>query len=441
MHQLHQQQNPRIAPLDTDRPQPTYFDQSQMSLQNSSPCGHEDPMNMVKSLQQCQLQQQQLAPVIGPPESQKHAERKESEPKKKSPIDKTLQANTSVEPSPDFPNRIPPPAHHNVAQLQQQPQQQQNGYYDLDRWNVGTSSSGTSPMKIFPGVFNPQPHHSGNFGNIASHPSPYFPSFGHHSQEFPPVEAVANFGEGHVTHQEQAFIPEPQIKVVVPNIEEELGFLKVDEQPIECAKSKDPNSGFMTSYLKFLQGDREPSPPPANRGGRKASYNRYVPVKRKYEEGGMSLENGVQRSQGCVVDYENDPRYFPLPKERKKEGFDSSDDGLSSNDDFPFTLKRTSQVQEAKVEEKPKSKRKRRQGVAEIGPDGKPKKGRPIKPGGPTDRKRKAAAAAAAAAAAGEVVPKVDTLGTKALKKMDSGGFISTTMLSDWEMNIHQLTR
>nr|CAI5854937.1 unnamed protein product [Callosobruchus analis] len=41
----------------------------------------------------------------------------------------------------------------------------------------------------------------------------------------------------------------------------------------------------------------------------------------------------IQRlsSQG---DPQDDPRYFPLPKERKRNSFDSSDDGFSSDDDF-----------------------------------------------------------------------------------------------------------
>ncbi|XP_059607630.1 uncharacterized protein LOC132255560 isoform X1 [Phlebotomus argentipes] len=108
-------------------------------------------------------------------------------------------------------------------------------------------------------------------------------------------------------------------KVVVPNIEEELGFLaergggatttasggglhqqqqhvvgsamqpatmassgqQQEEQNI--AKSiaekkynlpKGVGSGFMGSYLKFLQGERDTSPPPASRGGRKATWSR-----------------------------------------------------------------------------------------------------------------------------------------------------------------------
>lgn len=108
-----------------------------------------------------------------------------------------------------------------------------------------------------------------------------------------------------------------------------------------------------------------------------------------------------------TIDYENDPRYFPLPKERKS--FDSSDDGFSSDDELmPFGPKKKTNVVSAPQSQQP-PRPLVAPGIKNIGPDGRPKKGRPIKPGGPTDRKRKAAAAAAAAAAAkGVALPSAD---------------------------------
>lgn len=91
------------------------------------------------------------------------------------------------------------------------------------------------------------------------------------------------------------------------------------------------------------------------------------------------------------VDYENDPRYFPLPKERKKRNFDSSDDGFSS-DGNP-----SPPVPKQKIPKVPKVKKPRKSDPSVPGEV--KKKGRPIKPGSATDRKRKAEAAAAAAAA------------------------------------------
>lgn len=91
------------------------------------------------------------------------------------------------------------------------------------------------------------------------------------------------------------------------------------------------------------------------------------------------------------IDYENDPRYFPLPKERKKRSFDSSDDGFSSDGNL------SPLVSKNKIPKVPKQKKVRKSDPSVPGEV--KKKGRPIKPGSATDRKRKAEAAAAAAAA------------------------------------------
>lgn len=193
-----------------------------------------------------------------------------------------------------------------------------------------------------------------------------------------------------------------QPKVVVPNIEEELGFLaennrnqhqqqqqqqanaggggivqqgqansmpvaqqqqgndmvpKIQEKKVTVPVTS--GSGFMASYLKFLQGERDSSPPPASRGARKTNtWSRPTPTVTSsaspapvvtakpadnLASNGMQQSSHQQQQQqqptphqniiAQVKSSEDDPRYFPLPKERKRKGFDSSDDGFDTSDD------------------------------------------------------------------------------------------------------------
>ncbi|XP_011308805.1 uncharacterized protein [Fopius arisanus] len=405
-----------INPVGQAQRSATYFEggaPNRVPLQDLSSC--RDPMNG-KPLAQASCQVPQS--LQQPPDVQKEVEdrRKVDPSKKRRSFNKAQPSLSELPPAPmtDYLNRVPPPAHHNSNQ------QNQNGYYDFERWNLPPNAP-----KVFAatsGAFAGQPGlHSGNFtgghqqGIVGHHPTTgmsYFPGFhltsGAHGNHHPEFQSGVDmpsipFENSNSTHNSgYQDYREDQPKVIVPNIEEELGFLQQNEIAQQQANqlsrelkanSKDPNSGFMTSYLKFLQGEREPSPPPAMRGGRKATWSRsrpYVPpeLNRSCEANGQ-MDPKMQNSgkEPATIDYANDPRYFPLPKERKKPYIDSSDDGIESEDDFPFTLK--SEKKKGPVENSLVKTELPR-----------PKKGRPIKPGGPTDRKRKAAALAAAQAAA-----------------------------------------
>ncbi|XP_008559916.1 putative uncharacterized protein DDB_G0277255 isoform X1 [Microplitis demolitor] len=461
-----------------------YFDSSQVPLQDLSSCRAGDSMSIVKNIHQstsCQIQQQQQQQQLGgvpqPEDPQKQVEerqRKIDPTKKRRSFEKSSihsstfndLSTTSTPVMNDYLSRVPPPAHHNSNQ------QPQNGYFDFERWNL---ASGSKMFTSSAGPFGSQStiHHAGNYaGNSTTHQHqslmvshhtppinpipPYFPAFhlppghhpGHHPHEYHQssmdVSSIGYIGDnstsGHHHHLHHPHhhnssstggyqdFRDDQPKVIVPNIEEELGFLQSNQLPVETANQvnrdlkpacKDPNTGFMTSYLKFLQGEREPSPPPAIRGGRKATWNRskpylpHEPIKSISDITASAATNGDlykglnSAKETPTIDYANDPRYFPLPKERKKPYIDSSDDGIMSEDDFPFTLKKNdkNKLNNSSSNNNNNNSNNNNNNMMSnvdnnvVKPPPK-KKGRPIKPGGPTDRKRKAAAAAAAAAAA-----------------------------------------
>ncbi|XP_036149178.1 uncharacterized protein LOC105833851 isoform X4 [Monomorium pharaonis] len=440
-----QQQVQRLMNVSADRQQ-SYFEANQVTLQDLSSC-RGDPMSIVKNLQTLQgpyLQQHTtLATSVGIAEQQPKQveERRKADNvnKKKRNLERgghgTSLSNefTGGTMMTEYLSRIPPPAHHNAAN-----QQQQNGYFEFERWNLPPPTA-----KIFPtasSAFGSQSslHHSSNFVGTSAHqhqslmvshhhappPIPYFPAFhiptghhSHHSHEFQSSVEITPIGFGETTMNQNTNynqeIRDDQPKVIVPNIEEELGFLQQNQQlnlqnMNQINKdfkqpNRDPNTGFMMSYLKFLQGERDSSPPPALRGGRKMTWNRskpYIPIESsKATEISINGESVKSQEKSIVkemsvkqipaIDYANDPRYFPLPKERKKLNFDSSDDGFTSDDDF-FSSKKT----EKKVQNVNNMNNIE---VVAVKLEGKGRKGRPIKPGGPTDRKRRAAAAAAAA--------------------------------------------
>lgn len=364
-------------------PRQAYYESGhQVPLQDLSSC-RGDPMSIVKNLQQqsCQIQETKQEIKISP-KRRKSGEKNVVEVVS-SPVDY-------------FPGRIPPPAHSSANQ-------QQNGsYFDFDRWNL------PPPTKIF----GPQSIHQQHQSLMVPHPPPpipYFPPFltPHPTSDFTELNPLNNnpynehgsqpqyhqLNEQHSQQQQQEEHP----KVVVPNIEEELNFLSEASASMGHGQnsglvinkdgSSGPGHGFMNSYLKFLQGERDSSPPPITRKrqnwGRNNNKIEYKQM--SFTSNNMNNTNNNTNANGVRTYYQStsqrltqqgdpqdDPRYFPLPKERKSDNFDSSDDGVSSEEDL-FIKKVAAismPVKSATVEKKPG------------------KKGRPLKPGGPTERKR-----------------------------------------------------
>ncbi|XP_063909311.1 uncharacterized protein LOC135126961 isoform X2 [Zophobas morio] len=343
--------------------QPGYFDSNsghQVTLQDLSSC-RGDPMSIVKNLQQqqqsCQVPQVEVKVEVKP-----QVKRRKSTEKPQPPV------------AADVP-RVPPPAHSTGAQ-----NQQQNGaYFDFDRWNLPPPTS-----KIFTtqtihqqhqGLMVPHPH-----GHHPPPPLPYFAPF-HlppHPAEFPStveLPPINNYSDQNAQPTPAQFQPqEDQPKVVVPNIEEELNFLShgttraptnnvVNKPPNSLSKDKPngPGSGFMSSYLKFLQGERDSSPPPISRGNRKQTWTRSKPQINNEDKPESNGTVAIAPPPPPVVtrlsqgDPQDDPRYFPLPKERKRNSFDSDSDGITSDDDFFNNKKFNNQGSDRKEKSRKKS--------------------------------------------------------------------------------------
>ncbi|CAH0628799.1 unnamed protein product [Chrysodeixis includens] len=398
-----------------------YFDGNNVALQDLSSC-RGDPMSIVKNLQSlqqsCQLQDVKSSKIQTPiaiPTSttNKIASRRKSV--EKSVPHTNMNELSNVVMADYLANRIPPPAHSSTSS------QQQNGsYFDFERWNLPPP-----PPKMFPGTsaFGSQaPLHATNFANQHQaltmphgHALTYFPPFhlGPHPDFQSSVELtpLSSFSETPPSASSSSFSTpetreEEQPKVVVPNIEEELGFLA--EQRANTASSvapssqqqninstsqdatskimdkkfnvpvTGPGSGFMASYLKFLQGERDTSPPPAGRGARKSTWSRtntnnttnnkpYTPNDHKSQcdgnptqqsangampssnviNAGMSLSNPVMSSSASMsatgllganqihgassnllpsqTKELDDPRYYNLNKDRKRK-YDGSEE-------------------------------------------------------------------------------------------------------------------
>lgn len=246
-----------------------------------------------------------------------------------------------------------------------------------------------------PSLMVPNPHHTGP-------PLPYFPTFPLHTPSQPPnqhsshefqtsanstpvaiCETQSTGGSSTCTSQDSS---EEFPKVIVPNIEEELDFLaEVNETltpqpstsannckvaapkpvnapsaPVTSSSSKmhekksfpsytNPASGFMASYMKFLQGERDASPPQNKRSSKNwAKTKLYQPSESSKVSSSVTGTTTVNTTSpstatsSCgktidshayckpkeppVYDPQDDPRYFPLKKERNGSFSDSDDD-------------------------------------------------------------------------------------------------------------------
>ncbi|CAH0721629.1 unnamed protein product, partial [Brenthis ino] len=374
----------------SDKHQHNYIDGNNVALQDLSSC-RGDPMSIVKNLQtlqqSCQLQEvktsKSQSTVSAVPATTKSISRRKST--EKAPHTNMNEISNAV--MADYlANRIPPPAHSSTSN------QQQNGYFDFERWNLPPP-----PPKMFPGTsaFGSQASlHATNFANQHQalamqhgHALTYFPPFhlGPHPDFQSSVELtpLSSFSETPPSASSSSFSTpetreEEQPKVVVPNIEEELGFLaeqrantastvapSSQQQNINStsqdATSKimdkkfnvpvtGPGSGFMASYLKFLQGERDTSPPPAGRGARKSTWSRtntnnavnnkaYTPNEhtksceanssQQSANGAMSAANALSAGMSLSSGLLEDARYYGLGKERKRK-YDGSEESYGA---------------------------------------------------------------------------------------------------------------
>lgn len=377
------QQTSRSSVSATEK-QNSYYDSNsahQTALQNLSSY-RDDPMSIIKDLQQQNYQSLQNIDSSKPGEKLSVDQSANSNVKRKKRVDKHVQNNEN---SDFYNNRVPPPAHNNATF-----QQQQSGSYFPNFSPPSTSRS--YPVPQVPMHYAP---HSLVGQHQGIYPPSFFPPFQLPGQSSTPTPSTSSSSPSVSSTAPQSpaaiqqstsssvseksypddFVPAPNRtssqtqpqqtppvevtpKVIVPNVEEELSFLQ-DAGPVTMIKSEDERkkiatSGFEASFLKFLQGERESSPPPQNRS-RKSSYvkaNRNELAKQSKPDATTStltnggsgktaviptspvmMSNTAKDKTKAAYDPKDDPRYFPLPKtdaEREVSSDSDSDDGSFS---------------------------------------------------------------------------------------------------------------
>lgn len=301
-----------------------------------------DPMSIVKNLQSIKQNSQEITnhvnekPIIN---NHKTTAKNPTTSKRKKCAENKVGTNIVL---PEQTNKVPPPAHLGTNQ-------QSKGYLECDRRNIGSShkflknSSGSLSAQ---NTSNPSSTSMNSLGtHIQQHitsQSPYHQSC-HHltpSQQTQNDSCVPSISIDRPVETEKTEEDISLPKVIVPNVEEELGFLvetpkvnsKIDKNKDGHRKvtemkpaisTSNPNAGFMASYIKFLQGEKESSPPPKN-----------ITIKRAYIAPSKKQLNSVSKENVLKVkcsspspphDFQDDPRYFPLPKDSSTRKLESSD--------------------------------------------------------------------------------------------------------------------
>lgn len=310
--------------------------------------------------------------------------------------------------------RIPPPAH-NSSNNSSGNLQQNDSYFDCDRWNFSGSMKNINGRQSLSSNFveqnnknsgsnffnsENQNNQSLNLPSTQLYPSSYsqlptlpqsssfynnLPSSSNNSGVNVSLnsqcesrtndlqntngELAADTTEASVSSKSPTFeaTVDEQPKVIVPNIEEELDFLNDCALPVSSSVipkqmstamvpdkkiSNASTGGFMESYLKFLQGERDTSTPTLVRNNRRAPYTKTQLVTSslissnvtKTSSPSPNVTSQSRSSTPPAYDPEDDPRYFPLPKTSAHRGsLDSSDDELD-NGEFSYFKKTSSNV-------------------------------------------------------------------------------------------------
>lgn len=295
---------------DNDRQQPT--DSQKFSNSNYMTSGNTEPMRIMSvadrpsCLESNQMNMTELSSCRGNPlPNVTNNELQNSEDNQKS-LEKVTGNIVNSLPIENYSNSIPSTAHHNPI-INQQPDQQQNGYLEMDRW---TNLQQPKLITAAPTAYIPQPqqqpmqiHHTTNIvaNAVVTHqpqqllvmqqpaqPISYFPNFStvatvqHTQPQWNSMGMSTMNIMDNNCQQNMVCVQNPinERQVFVPNIEEELDFLQQPGIPGGAINSlqqafnpdsrrnfcNDPSTGFMTSYLKFLNGGKDTSPPPSMRG-------------------------------------------------------------------------------------------------------------------------------------------------------------------------------
>lgn len=284
-----------------------------------------DPMSLVKNLQS----QSQILPS-----SEGKAVMDDTKPnsttKKKKAGENKKSSNSST--------RVPPPAHANINLQQQSVEFSRPNYlspHNVDPGNsavIGAQNSLCHSESYLHTGTVPFSHQNTSENNVPCYQSS-------------PKQETAIKPDVTKSEIKQNYEEQPIAQVIVPDVVDELNFLseipkknttlsnkKYKKDTIPNVKPVIPtpnaNSTFMTSYLKFLQGVKDDSSLPQ------------TPIKKPAYIATLKNETKPRKpvKLKCTSplppnDTEDDPRYFPLPKDSSNRKLDSSCDSDSNQEE------------------------------------------------------------------------------------------------------------